>query len=80
MWWIDPASTLVVCGWKDPVPDLLTLMKGVKKANLPQKLCIVCGRLFTWRKKWERVWAAVKFCSDRCRMRKGAKGEVVDKK
>jgi hypothetical protein len=54
-------------------------MKGVKKADLPQKLCTVCGRSFTWRKKWERVWDAVKFCSDRCRMRKGSKGGVVFK-
>nr|WP_232727952.1 DUF2256 domain-containing protein [Acidovorax sp. 69] len=22
---------------------------------------------FTWRKKWEKVWDEVKYCSDRCR-------------
>jgi hypothetical protein len=27
---------------------------GVAKANLPQKLCPVCQRPFTWRKKWAR--------------------------
>ncbi|PPT74224.1 DUF2256 domain-containing protein [Xanthomonas arboricola pv. populi] len=26
-----------------------------------------CGRPFRWRKKWERVWDEVKYCSDRCR-------------
>ncbi len=45
-------------------------VKGVKKQHLPEKLCATCGRLFTWRKKWERVWDAVKYCSDRCRMGK----------
>ena len=48
-------------------------MKGVKKQHLPEKTCAVCGRPFTWRKKWERVWAEVKFCSDGCRMRKPGK-------
>lgn len=42
-------------------------MKGVKKADLPAKTCPVCNRPFTWRKKWERVWDEVKYCSDRCR-------------
>lgn len=42
-------------------------MRGVKKANLPSKVCPVCGRPFTWRKKWERSWDEVKYCSDACR-------------
>lgn len=42
-------------------------MKGVKKADLPTKTCPVCNRPFIWRKKWERVWDEVKYCSDRCR-------------
>ena len=37
------------------------------KADLPSKICLGCGRPFTWRRKWMRDWAAVKFCSDRCR-------------
>lgn len=40
-----------------------------KKSDLPTKLCAACGLPFTWRKKWERDWAQVKFCSDRCRSR-----------
>lgn len=48
-------------------------MKGVKKQHLPEKACITCGRPFAWRKKWERVWDEVKFCSDHCRMNKPAK-------
>jgi hypothetical protein len=34
---------------------------------MPTKPCVVCGRVITWRKKWERDWESVKYCSDRCR-------------
>jgi hypothetical protein len=44
-------------------------MKGVKKQNLPEKVCATCGRPFLWRKKWERVWDAVRYCSEACRKR-----------
>lgn len=37
------------------------------KADLPQKTCLTCARPFSWRKKWGRDWAEVKYCSDRCR-------------
>lgn len=33
------------------------------------KTCVVCGREIQWRKKWERNWAEVKYCSDACRRR-----------
>jgi hypothetical protein len=45
-------------------------MRGVKKADLPQKDCIVCGRPFIWRKKWERDWDKVLYCSERCKRNK----------
>ena len=48
-------------------------MKGVKKEHLPSKICATCGRPFTWRKKWERDWEQVRYCSDRCRSQ-GSKG------
>lgn len=38
-----------------------------KKADLPHKICAVCGLPFAWRKKWQRDWARVTQCSDRCR-------------
>ncbi len=38
-----------------------------KKADLPTKTCAQCQRPFTWRKKWEKVWDEVLYCSDRCR-------------
>lgn len=31
------------------------------------KACSYCGREITYRKKWEKNWEEVKFCSDRCR-------------
>ncbi len=34
---------------------------------VPTKPCAVCGRTITWRKKWERDWDDVRFCSDACR-------------
>nr|WP_235183048.1 DUF2256 domain-containing protein [Schleiferia thermophila] len=39
----------------------------MKKHGLPTKICPVCQRPFTWRKKWEKVWDEVRYCSDRCR-------------
>jgi hypothetical protein len=48
-------------------------MKPIKKTDLPSKICIVCNRPFSWRKKWEKVWEEVKYCSDKCRMNKNQK-------
>jgi hypothetical protein len=41
----------------------------VTGADLPTKDCAVCGRTITWRKKWERDWEDVRYCSDGCRRR-----------
>ena len=49
--------------------------KTVAKAELPTKTCAACGRPFSWRKKWERDWENVRFCSDRCRAA-GAKADA----
>jgi len=42
-------------------------MKMRKKSDLPSKECAHCGLPFAWRKKWERDWEQVKYCSERCR-------------
>lgn len=34
--------------------------------HLPTKPCTTCGREITWRKKWERSWDDVKYCSRAC--------------
>ncbi|WP_419465464.1 DUF2256 domain-containing protein [Aliivibrio fischeri] len=39
----------------------------MKKSQLPEKICVVCQRPFSWRKKWEQDWPMVKYCSKRCR-------------
>jgi hypothetical protein len=38
----------------------------MKKEHLPSKICPVCQRPFSWRKKWQRDWENVKYCSKRC--------------
>ncbi|MBB78667.1 MAG: hypothetical protein CL844_06650 [Crocinitomicaceae bacterium] len=40
------------------------------KAYLKTKICVRCNRPFTWRKKWERDWENVKYCSKRCQKKK----------
>ncbi|MFO0859035.1 MAG: DUF2256 domain-containing protein [Phycisphaerales bacterium] len=32
----------------------------------PTKVCESCCRPFAWRKKWERDWDGVRYCSKRC--------------
>jgi hypothetical protein len=41
------------------------------KLTLPAKVCQTCGRAFNWRKKWQRDWPQVKYCSERCRRHRG---------
>lgn len=47
-----------------------------KKLNLPEKECLHCKRMFAWRKKWEKVWGQVRYCSDRCRQASAADSRV----
>ena len=41
-----------------------------RKGDFPTKICAACGLPFAWRKKWERDWESVKYCSERCRRNK----------
>lgn len=41
--------------------------RHIAKADLPHKDCAACGRPFSWRKKWEKVWAEVRYCSEACK-------------
>ncbi|KQU58221.1 hypothetical protein ASG84_16440 [Rhodococcus sp. Leaf278] len=34
------------------------------------KVCASCGRRIEWRKKWEKNWDDIKYCSDACRRHK----------
>jgi hypothetical protein len=44
--------------------DRVVLDRGVYKKA---KDCEHCSRIITWRKKWERDWASVKYCSGSCK-------------
>ncbi|WP_345275972.1 DUF2256 domain-containing protein [Litoribaculum gwangyangense] len=45
-------------------------MSKPKKQHLPTKICNTCGLPFSWRKKWEKNWEHVKYCSEKCRRNK----------
>ena len=38
--------------------------------HIPAKVCSVCDKQFTWRKKWERCWEEVTTCSKSCKAKK----------
>ncbi|MBK6507062.1 MAG: DUF2256 domain-containing protein [Ignavibacteria bacterium] len=40
-------------------------MHKIKKEICQLRFCIFCKKPFTWRKKWEKVWDQVKYCSDK---------------
>jgi len=44
----------------------VTRIAKAKNGHLP-KVCVACNRPFEWRKKWERDWDQVRWCSDACR-------------
>ncbi|NRA67733.1 MAG: DUF2256 and DUF3253 domain-containing protein [Pseudobacteriovorax sp.] len=35
-----------------------------------EKICQTCGRKFSWRKKWERNWEHIRYCSQACQNKK----------
>ncbi|MSV54608.1 MAG: DUF2256 domain-containing protein [Actinobacteria bacterium] len=37
------------------------------KNGFAPKTCITCGLEFEWRKKWQRDWENVKYCSEKCK-------------
>lgn len=41
----------------------MTTGAGVER----EKACLCCGRRIVWRKKWERDWESVRYCSEKCR-------------
>ena len=40
------------------------------KKNTEEKICPICEKPFSWRKKWEKNWNEVRYCSERCRRNK----------
>lgn len=41
-------------------------MTGTDRAP---RTCVACGRVVEWRKKWDRNWETVRYCSATCRGR-----------
>jgi hypothetical protein len=41
--------------------------KPEKETPHKDKICKTCGRMFVWRKEWEKDWDVMKYCSDACR-------------
>ncbi len=50
-----------------------TTFRG-NKASLPSKPCVACGRPMSWRRRWAKNWAEVKYCSEACRSAKAKRG------
>jgi hypothetical protein len=44
------------------------------KTGLPSKPCVACGLPMSWRRKWAKNWAEVKYCSEACRRAKDGRG------
>ena len=42
---------------------------GCNQRMNAQKVCRVCGRRFSWRKKWANNWDQVHYCSEKCQRR-----------
>ena len=61
------------------MPDRKPKSQSTASTEHPDKSCATCGRTITWRKKWERDWENVRFCSDSCRTHKpGAQDTALE--
>ena len=61
------------------MPDKRRKADAVTEGEHADKVCAACGRRIQWRKKWERDWEAVRFCSDGCRVRGvGSEGSALE--
>lgn len=47
--------------------DSVAHARRTKQSTPPDKTCASCGRRIEWRKKWEKNWDDIKYCSDACR-------------
>jgi len=49
--------------------------KNTINIKLQHKECIVCGKIFSNRKKWAKIdiWERIKYCPNRCRKLKNVK-------
>ena len=61
---------------RKPPPSTASAAGGHRgnKAALPSKPCAGCGLAMSWRRRWAKNWAEVKYCSEACRRAKAAHG------
>ena len=51
--------------------EVLKVAKNIaSKSNLTIKICKSCKKSFTWRKKWQKDWENVLYCSKKCSKKK----------
>ena len=65
-------GTLTIVGWRQDgrVARTSTVLRSTSTmGSVPPepKACLSCGRRIEWRKKWERDWDQVRYCSTGCR-------------
>lgn len=46
------------------------MSRNSKAPPKESKICVCCGRVIEARKKWEKNWDQVKYCSEKCRRTK----------
>ncbi len=46
------------------------MSRNSKVAPKETKSCVCCGRVIEARKKWEKNWDQIKYCSEKCRRAK----------
>src|SRR5208282_4960053 len=61
--------------YKEAMPD--RVRKPEKTTPHKDKICQTCGRAFSWRRKWEKDWDVVKYCSDACRGNKPGEADAA---
>ena len=69
---LSPSKKLAHSAFSRSALHFGTMPNGIKKENLPSKMCVTCNRPFTWRKKWERCWDEVSTCSKGCNAKRRA--------
>lgn len=48
-------------------------------SNFTSKTCLWCYRPFDFRKKWEKTWEKVKYCSEDCRANSKNKKKILER-
>jgi hypothetical protein len=61
-----------------PTGTDFSLLDASMTTHPPDRICATCGRPFSWRRKWAKDWANVRYCSRSCRGGPGAAGRALE--